>query len=34
MFFYMQKYAYSESLFNTLYIEKKHTCSRNFRWTK
>ena len=26
MFFDMQKYVYSESVFNTLYIEIKHKC--------
>ena len=26
MFFDMKKYVYSESLFNTLCIEKKHKC--------
>ena len=27
MFFDMQKYIYSESLFNALYIEREHKCS-------
>ena len=34
MSFNMQKYTHSESLFNTLYIEIKHKCSKNFPQTK
>ena len=34
MFFHMKKYVYSESVFNTLYIEKKQKCLKNKRWTK
>ena len=30
MFFDTQKYVYSESAFNTLYIEIKHKCQKNF----
>ena len=34
MFFDMQKYAYSESVFNTLYIEIKHKSQKNSLRTK
>ena len=30
MFFDMLKYVYSESVFNTLYIEKKHKMLKKF----
>ena len=34
MFFNIQKYIYSENLFNTLYIKIKHRCLKNFFQTK
>ena len=30
MFFEMYRYVYSESVFNTLYIEIKHKCKKKF----
>ena len=34
MFFVAQKHVYSESVFNTLYIEIKSKCKQNFLRTK
>ena len=34
MFVNMEKYVYSEIVFNTLYIELKHECQKNFLRTK